>query len=37
MFLSGARTVKSMRSVRTWITGTTRQMIGKIEEIPDGS
>ena len=37
MFLSGARTVKSMRSVRTWIAGTTRQMIGKIEEIPDGS
>jgi isopentenyl-diphosphate delta-isomerase len=37
MFLSGARTVRSMRRVRTWITGTTRQMIERIEEIPDGS
>jgi isopentenyl-diphosphate delta-isomerase len=32
MFLSGARTVKSMKKVRTWITGTTRQMIEKIQE-----
>jgi isopentenyl-diphosphate delta-isomerase len=37
MFLSGARTVKSMRNVRTWITGTTRQMIERIQEISDGS
>ncbi|HMA05409.1 MAG TPA: type 2 isopentenyl-diphosphate Delta-isomerase [Methanomicrobiales archaeon] len=37
MFLSGARTVKSMRSVRTWITGTTRQMIERIQEISDGN
>jgi isopentenyl-diphosphate delta-isomerase len=37
MFLSGARTVKSMKKVRTWITGTTRQMIERIQEIPDGS
>jgi len=37
MFLSGARTVKTMRNVRTWITGTTRQMIEKIQEIPYGS
>jgi isopentenyl diphosphate isomerase/L-lactate dehydrogenase-like FMN-dependent dehydrogenase len=36
MFLSGARTVKSMKNVRTWITGTTRQMIKRIEEIPYG-
>jgi isopentenyl-diphosphate delta-isomerase len=36
MFLSGARTVKSMRNVRYWITGTTRQMIKRIEEIPYG-
>jgi len=36
MFLSGARTVKSMRNVRTWITGTTRQMIRKKQEIPYG-
>jgi isopentenyl-diphosphate delta-isomerase len=32
MFLSGARTVKSMRNVRTWITGMTRQMTKKREE-----
>jgi isopentenyl-diphosphate Delta-isomerase len=37
MFLSGARTVKSMRKVRTWITGTTRQMIKDTKEIPNGS
>jgi isopentenyl-diphosphate delta-isomerase len=37
MFLSGARTVKSMRNVRTWITGRTRQMTRKIQEISDGS
>jgi isopentenyl-diphosphate delta-isomerase len=37
MFLSGARTVKSMKKVRTWITGTTRQMIEKIQEISYGS
>ncbi|HUK37885.1 MAG TPA: type 2 isopentenyl-diphosphate Delta-isomerase [Methanomicrobiales archaeon] len=37
MFLSGAGTVKAMRSVRTYITGTTRQMIRKRQEIPDGS
>jgi isopentenyl-diphosphate delta-isomerase len=37
MFLSGARTVKSMRNVRYWITGTTRQMIERIEEISDGN
>ena len=36
MFLSGARTVKSMKNVRTWITGATRQMIKRIEEIPYG-
>ena len=37
MFLSGARTVKSMRKVRTWITGTTRQMIEDTQEIQNGS
>jgi len=37
MFLSGARTVKSMKKVRTWITGTTRQMIERIQEKPYGS
>jgi isopentenyl-diphosphate delta-isomerase len=37
MFLSGARTVKSMRNVRYWITGATRQMTKKIQEISDGS
>jgi isopentenyl diphosphate isomerase/L-lactate dehydrogenase-like FMN-dependent dehydrogenase len=37
MFLSGARTVKSMRNVRTWITGTTRHMIRKNQETSDGS
>ena len=37
MFLSGAGTVKTMKNVRTWITGTTRQMIEKIQEIPYGS
>jgi hypothetical protein len=36
MFLSGVRTVRSMRNVRTWITGTTRQMIERIQEIPYG-
>jgi isopentenyl-diphosphate Delta-isomerase len=37
MFLSGARSVKSMRNVRYWITGKTRQMTKKIQEISDGS
>jgi isopentenyl diphosphate isomerase/L-lactate dehydrogenase-like FMN-dependent dehydrogenase len=36
MFLSGARTVKSMKKVRIWITGTTRQMMERIQEIPYG-
>jgi isopentenyl-diphosphate delta-isomerase len=36
MFLSGARTVTSMRRVRTWITGATRQMIERIQEKPHG-
>ncbi|HTY53187.1 MAG TPA: type 2 isopentenyl-diphosphate Delta-isomerase [Methanomicrobiales archaeon] len=36
MFLSGAGTVKAMRKVRTWITGTTRQMIKNKQEIPNG-
>jgi isopentenyl-diphosphate delta-isomerase len=37
MFLSGARTVKTMRKVRLWITGTTRQMIEKTQEKPYGN
>jgi isopentenyl-diphosphate delta-isomerase len=37
MFLSGARTVKSMKKVRMWISGTTRQMLERIQEIQDGS
>jgi isopentenyl-diphosphate delta-isomerase len=37
MFLSGARTVKQMKNVRTWITGTTRQMIKKTQEKPYGN
>ncbi len=37
MFLSGARTVKSMRKARTWITGTTRQMTKRIQEKPYGN
>jgi len=37
MFLSGAGTVKAMRKVRTYITGTTRQMLKKRQEIPNGS
>ncbi len=36
MFLSGARTVKTMRNVRTFITGTTRQMTKKTQEKPYG-
>ena len=37
MFLSGAGTVKAMRKVRTYITGTTRQMMKKRQEIPNGN